>query len=231
MKGIHPYPNVILDSLESRLLLAGNVSASIQGADLIIRGDAEDNVVTITSAGSGRLRITGIDQTRVNGQSAVTTSAISENIIVRMRQGGEDRVALQGPLILMGDLQALVGQGEFVVEGSAGPVTIRGDLRASSNKDGAINVLNEVRVLGTTSIDTGGDAIAFSAVATKPNFSAANFHDSLNIDNPYFPLVPGSKRVYESRAVDEDTGEVTTEMNTVEVGTDTRTVAGVKVRI
>jgi hypothetical protein len=229
MRTIHP--TAFVDSLESRLLLAGNVTANFQGDDLIIRGDAQDNAVMITSTSSGRLRITGIDQTRVNGKSAATMSPLSGNVIVRMRQGGEDRVAFEGPITLNGNLEALMGRGEFVVEGSAGPVRIEGDLDASSSKDAVINVLNEVRVRGTTSIETGGDTTAFSAVASQPNFSAANFKDSLNIDNPYFPVVPGSRRVYESRAVDEDTGEVTTQLNTVEVGTETRTVAGVKVRI
>jgi hypothetical protein len=219
-----------VDPLEGRVLLAGNVTASVQGGDLIIRGDSQDNVVTIKSAGAGKVRIAGADDTEVNGRASVVLS-LAGNLIIRMQPGGQDNISLQGPLEIAGDLRAQFGKGDFFVEGTSGAVTIDGNLDAHSSSDGNITARNEVHVRGKTSMDTKGDVTASSAVATQPTFSASNFHNPLNINNPYFPVVPGSKRVYESRAVDEDTGEVTIQANPVEVTSETPTIDGVKVRV
>lgn len=44
-----------------------------------------------------------------------------------------------------------------------------------------------------------------------PDFSAATFSDSLQIDNPYWPLMPGTTLAYEGVSTDPDTGETETE--------------------
>jgi hypothetical protein len=218
--------------LESRRLLSGAVSASLQGPDLLIRGDSADNQIRISGAGAGQVRIAGLDNTTVNGKPFVIMSQGSEDFIIRMQQGGDDKVSIQGPLNITGGLDArLSGGGALFVEGSVGPVNIGGDVNARTGTDGSVNILNEVQVHGKTSINSGGDVTAFSAVATQPTFAASNFSNSLNINNPYFPVVPGSKRVYESRVVDEVTGEVINQKTVVEVGTETRTITGVPVRV
>ena len=65
-----------------------------------------------------------------------------------------------------------------------------------------------------------------SADPFLPNFAAAVFNDSLDIDNPYFPLVPGTAYLYRSEATDG-----TNERNLVEVLHDTKTVMGVETRV
>lgn len=56
-------------------------------------------------------------------------------------------------------------------------------------------------------------------------FSPANFSDSLAIDNPYFPLIPGTTWIY--KADTEDGCEVTK----TQVTNDTKKLAGVTVRV
>jgi hypothetical protein len=64
-----------------------------------------------------------------------------------------------------------------------------------------------------------------------PDFSSAVFTDSLNIDNPYFVLVPGTTFHYEGETTDPESGEVETETVIVEVLNETRTVLGVSSRV
>lgn len=68
---------------------------------------------------------------------------------------------------------------------------------------------------------------AITAVATQEpvllNFDPANFVEG--VDNPYFPLVPGT--VYRF----EGTGEAADEVNVVTVTRQTRTIAGVKATV
>jgi hypothetical protein len=57
------------------------------------------------------------------------------------------------------------------------------------------------------------------------------FSDSLDIDNPYFPLVVGTKYRYEETSIDDETGETVTEMIVVEVLDETKTILGVVNRV
>lgn len=58
-----------------------------------------------------------------------------------------------------------------------------------------------------------------------PNFATAKFSDPTTIDNPYFPLVPGSISTFEGTTVDG------TERVVIEVLDETRVVAGVTARV
>ena len=64
-----------------------------------------------------------------------------------------------------------------------------------------------------------------------PDFSAATFSDSLQIDNPFWPMVPGTSWTYEGISTDPETGETEEETIIVDVLHDTRTVFGVESRI
>ena len=63
-----------------------------------------------------------------------------------------------------------------------------------------------------------------------PDFDRAGFNDSLDVDNPYFPLVVGAQRVYEGTFIDDD-GEEATESFTLEVLEATITIDDVEARI
>ena len=64
-----------------------------------------------------------------------------------------------------------------------------------------------------------------------PDFSAATFSNSLQIDNPFWPMVPGVVWTYEGVITDPETGETENETIIVEVLNDTRTILGVENRV
>ena len=108
---------------------------------------------------------------------------------------------------------------------------IRGDLLVTAGPDSLVNLHNDVKVGGLTEIESRGEVTAVGGQATVPNFAAASFTNSTNINNPYFPVVPGAKYKYLAEVVDEDTGEISTENIIVEMLAQTKVVAGVQVRI
>src|SRR5436309_15230410 len=69
-----------LESLESRTLLAGNVSVAFDSTAnaLLITGDKKDNNVAITGDASGNLTLSGTN-TRFNGQSSLNLTDFLNN--------------------------------------------------------------------------------------------------------------------------------------------------------
>jgi len=72
-----------------------------------------------------------------------------------------------------------------------------------------------------------GTSVSFAA-PVLPDFSAATFIPGAPIDNPYFPLVPGTLRTYVGQR-NED-GSVSTEVDKVFVTSQTRNILGVPSR-
>jgi hypothetical protein len=219
------------ENLERRLHLDGNVAASLQSGDLTIRGDSQDNQIVITRRSSGGVRIEGLEDTTINGQDFVNFASITDDLLIHMQQGGEDHVSIQGRFNVPDDLTARLGAGEMLIEGSFAPVTIGGDLFINGGEEGNVSIRNEVESAGETEIEAGGDVNFVGGQATVPNFSAARFNNSLNINNPYFPVVPGARYTYLSEEIDEDTGEITTQDIIVEMLPQTRKILGINVRI
>jgi hypothetical protein len=60
-----------------------------------------------------------------------------------------------------------------------------------------------------------------------PDFDAARFEPGAPIDNPFFPLVPGTILSYGGTDVDEETGEVIAERNDFHVTFETKEILGV----
>jgi len=219
-----------VEAFESRLLMDGDVSALLSGGDLVIRGDAQDNQIVITQLAAGTIRIAGLEQTTVNGKPSVDVQNFSGDLLVQMQQRGDDNVAIMGPLNVPHDLRARLSAGELVIEGSSGLVNIGNNLNVQTGRDGHLTIRNEVKTGGGTSIDAGGDVNFVGARATLPDFASAKFDNSLKINNPYFPVVPGTIYTYHTEGVDDETGQAKTQDNTVEVLANTRTIQGVKVR-
>ncbi len=84
-------------------------------------------------------------------------------------------------------------------------------------------------LLCTTTMPAHGDMLGTRPVL--PDFSSAVFDNPLVIDNPYFPLVPGTTTRFHVEAVDLQTGEAENETILVEVLHGTRVVAGIESRI
>ena len=219
-----------LETLEPRVLMDGNATAGLVGGDLVVTGDRSDNHVQITRLPAGTVRVAGLDDTTVNGRRFKDFGASFDDLKVLMRQGGEDHVAVQGPIRIAGGLDAEMGDGELIVEGSAGRVEIGGDLDVTSQACD-VRLRNDVIVGGDTTVRTGGAVTAHANLGILPDLAAATFSHSLRIDNPYFPLVPGTKYRYEEKSVDPETDDTITQTNVVEVTNQAKTILGVANRI
>lgn len=78
-----------LERLETRLLLAGNVSATLKGHTLKIIGDNEGNALEFSGDG-GTINVAGVDGTTVNGDAGATFDGVTK-VIVKMN-GGDDHI-------------------------------------------------------------------------------------------------------------------------------------------
>jgi len=103
------------------LFLDGNITAAVSNGNLVIQGSSEDNQILISRPHTGTIRIEGLEDTTVNGKDSVDFSQFSHDLSIQMQQGGDDQVAIQGPFKVPHDLQAHLGDGEIVIEGSTGP--------------------------------------------------------------------------------------------------------------
>lgn len=220
-----------VEALERRVLMNGQVTVTFRSGDLTLSGDSRDNAVRVDRRSSTLTRVTGLEGTRVNGRSFIDFSDALDDVRLSLRQGGTDQVQIQGPLKIGGDLSGQIGEGEFIVEGSAGRVEIAGDMNVAAFNEGDVTIRNDVLVRGDADIRAGGSATAAANLGIVPDFGAARFSHPLDIDNPYFPLVPGTKYTYEERSVDDETGEEVVETIVVEVTHQTRTILGVRNRV
>src|SRR5688500_1734791 len=215
-----------IELLERRICMDGNVQAAMVGGDLEVRGDGADNNVVIQRI-NGKIRVTGLEGTRVGGQTFREFAPTFDDLEIHMRQGGEDAVLLHGGMKINGDLAAQMGNGNLAVEGTAGALEIGGNLFARGGDGCDVEVRNEVIVRGRADIATGGEASLAAAEATVPNFAGARFSNPRDIDNPYFPQVVATRYTYEEASVDDETGEESTETIVAEVTNQTKTILGV----
>jgi hypothetical protein len=136
-----------LECLESRLPLAGNVTAQLLGSTLVLTGDALDNQVIVASAPDGKMAVFGPAGNTINGSTnAFTTSRAVTNIVANLNGGsdqigfGNDATALRGWLQLGGtfwpqsipDLQSAINTATgstpaFVLPGSLSVTTGAGN--------------------------------------------------------------------------------------------------------
>lgn len=223
--------NACVENLEARLCMDGSVKVALLDGDLVVSGDSEDNQVIITSIDSKTICVMGTDGTKVNGKRSRWFANNFDDLEIRMRQGGEDLVSVQGAMKIAGDLDAELGDGEFVAEGSPGLLEIGEELTVKGGTHCDVTLRNNVIVRGNSSISTGGSTNLAAAQASVPDFASAKFSNPLDIDNPYFPLVPGAKYEYEETSVDDETGETVTQRIVVEVTNQTKLVNGVLNRV
>ena len=116
---------MVVEQLEGRAMLAGNVTVSVSGGNLIVTGDNNDNAVLIQQTGPNSYTITGFDfdngalsgrqsgpttirgaGTDLGGDARLVTG-VRGNIIVDLKKGN-DSLAVGNSL---DDLNALVEDG------------------------------------------------------------------------------------------------------------------------
>jgi len=143
-----------LESLESRCLLAGNVTVKVAGGNLFITGDNNDNVVLVAGTGtSGQYLVEGLTDSaglptniRYNGtnNSSVIVSGVKHSINVDLK-GGDDAFGLTNANV-KNDVNIEMGAGnDLVAIGSSSSVGID-----------TIATLGPVIIHGTLNVHTSG---------------------------------------------------------------------------
>ena len=77
----------VLDQLEHRNLLAGNVLAAMDHGVLNIYGDADTNQISIVSDAKHNLTVTSLDDTTINGLDNSVTFKNVQGLTVFLRKG------------------------------------------------------------------------------------------------------------------------------------------------
>lgn len=130
-----------MDHLESRCLLAGNVTVSVVDGDLVISGDTASNMLMLDQRGlpAGSVRVspfaTSINQDSTRREQVFT--GVTGGIRITTG-GGDDRIALHDIAV-------------------AGPLSIHG----ATGKESTL--LSNVRIAGPIAVDLEGGADAFHA--------------------------------------------------------------------
>src|SRR5262245_36079749 len=103
----------VIDSLETRLLFAGAVSAETRDGVLTLLGDDSANQIQITRDNNDRstYRVTPLDSTTINGSAQPVVSSDAANGLSIMLGGGDDQVDLLGTYV-RGSLIIDAGAGE-----------------------------------------------------------------------------------------------------------------------
>lgn len=163
-----------VERLESRCLMAGNVTVAIREGNLYVDGDNLSNSVSIESAGPNTVQVLGVDNpvgtsTRINGSpnGARYFSGFAGDIFVRMR-AGNDRVHVTNmvaPRHLFVDLGAgndlLVAGRDMLFRsppstfGPTGPLYVQGYLRAFGGSGNDEIDQADVQVHGSGLVDLG----------------------------------------------------------------------------
>lgn len=110
-----------LESLESRELMAGNVSVSLVNQEVQVTGDAKGNGVLISEISPNVYKITGLvaagSATTINGKSSITIRSPQDDLRVYMN-GGNDVVAIGNAtgLMTVEDLTVDMGDGADYLE-------------------------------------------------------------------------------------------------------------------
>src|SRR5690349_1891612 len=91
-KGMRKHRNLVVEGLENRALLAGNVAVSVSGGTLFITGDAAGNGVSVQQLDSGKYFVTGFSvsggNTTVNGSAAgKIVTGVTNDINVDLNAG------------------------------------------------------------------------------------------------------------------------------------------------
>jgi hypothetical protein len=166
------YRRLMAERLERRNLLAGDVTVSVSGGDLVITGDADDNYLAVWHDSiadewvveGGRRVDGGVPQigteTTVNGQLTLQTfSGVTGSLIIDLGDGNDQIEISEGTIA--GDLVVGLGTGNNVLRLTGGnlPATIGFELNQNTFTRGALSIGGDLSVTS----DAGDDLIEIDA--------------------------------------------------------------------
>ncbi len=86
----HRQRRLFLETLETRTLLAGDISVSVSGGDLIVRGDGRDNQVAIVQLSRREYAVVGFNGTQVEGSAdPLVVRGVTGNIEADLKSGND----------------------------------------------------------------------------------------------------------------------------------------------
>lgn len=141
-------PLCLLEQLEPRILLAGDVTAVVKArGDLVVNGTNADEQITIQQTDTG-ITITGHGDTTVNGQPSVELTGVTRNVRVNMKRGNDVVNVLD--LDVARDLTIKTSGGDDAVHVFGAEVGRR--LRADGGSSDDTYTQDETNVAGTTKV-------------------------------------------------------------------------------
>jgi len=167
-----------IETLESRQLLAGNVTFKIVNGNAVIKGDKAANIIAVSSPVAGSVTVAGTNTT-INGVvGPVTLTGFTGNLKIQMGQGNDD-VIVNG-MNVSGNANIRLGRGN--------------DFLDVATQNSGLNSGN-VAVTGALNVRAraGQDTVAIGHITTEeddPNVSASagsltvrmgKQNDSLNV--------------------------------------------------
>ena len=185
VKPLRDSASPLVEILEARQLLSGSVVASVNAyGDLIVRGDAADNVITLDQEGlsANQVRVSGSDGTLINdGAAPVVLTGITNRVSVRL-VGGRDRLFMNN-ISLPGNV--LLEQRRGIL----GNVEIAGDLRVLSRA--ATSLINtavggNLTTESTSVAGAGTVVLAGATVQGTTTISGGVGADVVTIDDSTF---------------------------------------------
>ena len=79
----------MMDNLESRVMLSGNVAVSVVSGNLIVRGDASANSIVLNNAGRNKVRVAGADGTTINGAAGPVVMSRVHGLSLKLADGND----------------------------------------------------------------------------------------------------------------------------------------------
>jgi hypothetical protein len=134
---------VVMEGLESRLLMSGNVLATVKRGTLTIKGDADNNDIVVTAgANKGEFVISsGANLTYINGQAnRLTVTGVTGDVNLAMG-AGDDRVRLSG-LAVAKSLSVDMGKGSDALTIGSGVSVGKNLTIASGGAQAAVSIAN-----------------------------------------------------------------------------------------
>ena len=192
-----------LESLESRLLFSGAVSAIVKDGALIVRGDSAANVIVLDQAGltADQVRVTGTGATTVNGQSVpVIVDGVTGGLFVRLA-GGDDTVTFSDMNIAGGvSVKDFAGSNTL----TANNVQIAADLVVQNGSRLSTTTLTNVTVAGVMDLLAvgGRQDVVVQSVDVQGTTSVVSEESNpitLTIDDSHFH---GAVRIVGSKGSD-----------------------------
>jgi hypothetical protein len=188
-KATFQHRRLFLEGLETRAMLAGNVTAAVRGGTLFVTGDNGDNNVVIQQTGANRFTVVGVagSTTTVNNrpEGIVFTGNSVRNFEIDLR-GGNDTLGISNDSTYLDALSA------ELAAGLGGPVT------PSATTASALTLAGYANIRG----GAGNDAIAVNLKAGASIFVDGNAGSDAIV-------VEGSTAV--SLLVNTDTGNQSTD--------------------